>query len=217
VETRAALSHDEFVRVATTPEDDGWLTGRTLIFRTEIDQLEGWRDWNSETNRGLTDSQRTLYALSSAIYYAHRSGGIVDWFEQDISCWSEIVGLLETLAWPEFSNGLRAAIWGQFPGAKTADAAIEKWKKQHAAQYREMLKQADKAMRRQGFTKADEHTLCHAAMLLAEAGKMTLPFRVSDAAEEFGRWIRLGSAKGESVIRVGTWLIENERGLRQVD
>lgn len=215
METRALLSRDDFIAIATTPESDGWLTGRLLIFRPEVDQREGWRDWNSTANRALTKAQRTLYALSSTIFYAHRSGGIVDWFEEDISCWDEILKLLESIKWPALLSGLENAIRGQFPNAKTADAAIIKWKKQHAAQYKEMLTQADKALRQHGVIDADERTLCSAATRLADAGKIKLPYRVSDAAEEFGTWIRLGEAKRESVSRVGTWLIENEDGLRR--
>ena len=98
METRAILSHDEVVRLATTPDQNGWLIGRSLIFRPEIDQAEGWRDWESRSNRALTEDQRTVYALSSTIHYAHRSGGIVGWFEEDISCWNEILKLLDRLA-----------------------------------------------------------------------------------------------------------------------
>lgn len=217
MDTRAILTHDEFVRIATEPEHDGWITGRLLLFRPEVTAIGDWHDWNSPANRLLNRTQRSVYALSSTIFYAHRSGGIVDWFERDVLSWDEILESLSGMRWPAMSDGLERAMRGQFPNAASPAKAIAKWRKLHAQQYKDMLKSARRIARRLGATSdaLDEHALCMLALRFADEGLMALPMRVSDAAEEFGEWVRLGDAKRESVARVATWLIENEEGLRR--
>lgn len=216
METRAILTHEEFVRIATVPESDGWLTGLPLLNRPELDAIEGWRDWNSSANRRLTEAQRSLHALNSAINYAHSSGGIVDWFEKDISCWNEIVRLISNIGWREFSDRFERALFGQGTG-RTPDEAMKAWNKRRNREHEQMLESARKVLRRRSGKdiKADEIDLCNYAMIFAEQGEMNIPDRISPAAEEFWEWIRRGSAKKESALRVGTWLIANEEGLRR--
>lgn len=217
METRAIIGHEEFVRIATSPEEDGWLTGRFLIFRPEIDQIAGWRTWGSPANRSMTEAQRSLYALSSAIYYAHRSGGIVDWFEEEIACWGEITRLLSNIGWPEFSRRFERALFGQNRGGRTPDEAMAAWNRRRKNEHKKMLDQARKIMRRRMGKERDwdEEDLCGFAMVFASQGEMSIPNRVSATADEFGEWIWRGSAKAESVVRVATWLIANEQGLRR--
>jgi hypothetical protein len=217
MDTRAIITREEFLRLATTPEDDGWLTGRFLLFRPEINDVAGWRVWGSPANKQLTEAQRSLYALSSAIYYAHRSGGIVDWFEEDITCWAEIMRLLSSVQWPEFSRRFERAFFDQTGGGRTPDEAMKAWTRRRKRQHEQMLEQTRRILRcRLGKEKNfEEIDLCGYAMIFAEQGEMTLPLRVSPGADEFGEWIRSGPAKKESVMRVSTWLVANEDGLRR--
>jgi hypothetical protein len=219
METRAILTREEFVQLATTPESDGWLTGRFMLFRPEINAIVNWQRWDAPENRLLTEAQRSLYALSSAIYYAHRSGGIVDWFEEEISCWGEIVRLLSNVQWPEFSARFLQAMQGQTGGGRTLDEAMKAWNRRRENEHERMLKQTQKILRQRlgKETNPDEEDLCTYAMIFASQGEMSLPNRVSDAASEFGNWVRLGAAKKESVVRVSTWLLANEQGLRRPD